>query len=88
MVPDYHIHTKLCKHASGEMEEYVESAIQKGLKEIAFTDHIPLPDNFDIAHRMTENELELYLENINKLSDLYPEIEIKSRDRGRLLRRS
>jgi len=78
MIPDYHIHTKLCKHASGEMHEYVKSAIKKGIKEIAFTDHIPLSDNFDIAHRMAEKELELYLEQINKLSESYPEILIKT----------
>ncbi|MCD4692171.1 MAG: PHP domain-containing protein, partial [Calditrichales bacterium] len=57
MTADYHIHTKLCKHARGEMEEYVEQALRIGLKEIAFTDHIPLPDNFDIAHRMAYHEL-------------------------------
>jgi len=78
MIPDYHIHTKLCKHAAGEMHEYVESALEKGFKEIAFTDHIPLPDNFDIAHRMTEKELEFYLEEINRLSSSYPEITIKT----------
>ena len=30
---DYHLHTKLCKHAKGEVFEYVESAIDKGLTE-------------------------------------------------------
>ena len=38
---DYHIHTKYCNHASGEMEEYVQAAIQKNLKEMGFACHIP-----------------------------------------------
>jgi len=74
---DYHIHTKLCNHASGEMYEYVEAAIEKGIKEIAFTDHIPLPNQFDIAHRMQESDLDLYVEEIEKLRTKYPEISIK-----------
>lgn len=76
MIPDYHIHTKLCKHASGEMEEYVQVAISKGISEIAFTDHIPLPDNFDLAHRMSENETVYYFEEIERLREKYKEINI------------
>ncbi|MCG3172305.1 MAG: Histidinol-phosphatase [Myxococcota bacterium] len=39
---DYHIHTKLCGHADGEMEEYVEQAIAAGLDEMGFSDHMPM----------------------------------------------
>ena len=76
MRPDYHIHTKRCKHAIGEMREYVEKAIQIHIPEIAFTDHIPLPDDFDIAHRMSCDELEDYLNDIEKLRNDFPEIKI------------
>lgn len=37
---DYHIHTPYCGHAQGKIIEYVESAIQKGIREICFTDHL------------------------------------------------
>lgn len=74
---DYHLHTKLCKHAKGEIFEYIESAISKGLKEIAFTDHIPLPENFDIQHRMTISEIDYYIESINEAKRRYPEITIR-----------
>ncbi len=37
---DSHIHTHLCGHATGEMEEYVHAAIQKGLKKIIFLEHM------------------------------------------------
>ncbi len=73
---DYHIHTKRCKHARGESYEYVETALQKGLNEIAFTDHIPLPNEFDLAHRMRENELENYCNDIFDLRKRYPELSI------------
>ena len=74
---DYHIHTKLCKHAEGEICSYVEEAIKLGLSEIAFTDHIPLPDNFDIAHRMSYKELNVYAGWIEQMRSLYPEITIR-----------
>lgn len=37
---DSHIHTSLCNHASGEMEEYVQAAINNGLKKIIFLEHM------------------------------------------------
>jgi histidinol-phosphatase (PHP family) len=73
---DNHIHTKLCKHAEGEVFEYVEKAISNGINEIAFTDHIPLPNNFDLAHRMQQNEMEIYTKWIEKARNNYPEITI------------
>jgi histidinol-phosphatase (PHP family) len=74
---DNHIHTKLCKHAEGELFEYVEKALLKGIKEIAFTDHIPLPDNFDLAHRMQLDEMAKYAKWVEKARIAYPEITIR-----------
>ncbi len=74
---DFHIHTKRCKHAEGTIRKYVEQAIRLGLKEIAFTDHIPLPYGFDNAHRMDEAELEDYVNDVLKMQRLYPEITIR-----------
>jgi len=74
---DNHIHTKLCKHADGDIFDYVEKAIALGIKEIAFTDHIPLPDNFDLAHRMQMNEIDTYERWVMLARDKYPEIKIR-----------
>lgn len=74
---DYHMHTKLCKHARGEAHEFIETAIAAGITEIAFTDHIPLPDGFDLQHRMAENEIELYIRWIESLQIRYPGIKIR-----------
>jgi histidinol-phosphatase (PHP family) len=37
---DYHVHTPYCGHAQGKIVEYVETAIQKGIPEIGFSDHL------------------------------------------------
>ncbi len=41
-LPDYHVHTFRCGHAGGSSREFVQRALDLGLSEIAFTDHIPL----------------------------------------------
>jgi histidinol-phosphatase (PHP family) len=74
---DYHVHTKLCKHAYGEVDAYIETAIALGITELAFTDHIPLPGNFDIAHRMQQSEMDTYCKWIADAKKRYPEIKIR-----------
>ncbi len=37
---DHHIHTSLCNHARGEMEEYILAAIARGLDSITFLEHL------------------------------------------------
>jgi histidinol-phosphatase (PHP family) len=73
---DYHIHTSLCKHAEGDIHEYVELAIELGMTEICFTDHNPFNDNFDPGHRMAEREMELYMNTIQMCRGKYREISI------------
>jgi histidinol-phosphatase (PHP family) len=53
MKADLHTHTYLCKHADGIAEDYVRSAVDRGLTMIGCTDHAPMPDNYDEKHRMT-----------------------------------
>ncbi|HUK82458.1 MAG TPA: histidinol-phosphatase [Verrucomicrobiae bacterium] len=64
---DYHMHTPLCKHATGPMEAYVERAIDLGLREIGFSDHNPLPRGLAANVRMAEGELDYY---VNRVLDL------------------
>lgn len=74
---DYHIHTKRCGHAVGEMEEYVEVALQRGLREMGFSDHLPLVTHRDPGLTMAEEELPLYVENVMRLREKYPQITIR-----------
>jgi len=69
---DYHTHTALCKHAVGEMEEYVESAIDKGLTEIGISCHNPMPEGYDPEHRMSIEEFyAIYKPRVAQLREKY-----------------
>lgn len=68
-LPDYHIHTTLCKHAEGAMEEYVEHAIRIGLEEMGFSDHMPLMPEPQFC--MDYSDLPGYLERVRELRERY-----------------
>ncbi len=68
---DYHMHTPLCKHAAGPMEDYVQRGIELGLREIGFSDHNPLPGGRSSNVRMAEEELDYYVERVTELRFRY-----------------
>lgn len=74
---DYHIHTELCRHASGAMEEYVREALKKGFDEIGFADHAPGSPEYDPDHRMTITQFPDYINDIHQLRDRFANIDIK-----------
>ena len=63
-VPDYHMHTPRCNHATGSIADYAEAALRAGLKEIGMSDHSPMPGGFDKAWRMDRSELDDYWQEI------------------------
>lgn len=75
MKANYHTHTYRCHHAQGTEKEYVEKAIESGLKILGFADHTPypFPDPKDYCSgiRMGMNELEDYVTTILSLRDEY-----------------
>ncbi len=73
MYANYHTHTSLCHHATGEMEEYVENAIKSGIKILGFSDHAPyLFDGDHYSHfRMRPEETEKYVKDIDTLRQKY-----------------
>jgi len=60
MLADYHIHTELCQHAEGKASAFRARAVELGLPEICFTDHVPNPDGYDPVNRMRLNQFPLY----------------------------
>jgi histidinol-phosphatase (PHP family) len=60
MRTDYHLHTPLCGHATGAPRDYVLAAQRAGLVEIGFSDHNPMPTQFD-DWRMGPGQLPAYL---------------------------
>jgi histidinol-phosphatase (PHP family) len=66
MPADYHTHTPLCHHASGEPEAFVDAALAAGLTEYGISDHAPqTPEPFD-DWRMAEADLPAYFQWIER----------------------
>ncbi len=69
ILTDYHIHTPLCQHATGEPRAYFASAADRGLQQICFTDHAPAHDGFDPTNRMVMEQFPGYLDNVGQLQN-------------------
>ena len=75
MLADYHTHTRRCGHASGELREFIEAAIARGLDEIGLSDHLWLYF-VDAAYRdptyaMREDEFATHFEEMVSLRAEY-----------------
>lgn len=73
MIANYHTHTWRCNHAQGSEEEYVQAAIQRGLKTLGFADHAPycFPDGYYSTFRMKPEQTADYTSVILGLRDRY-----------------
>jgi histidinol-phosphatase (PHP family) len=72
---DYHTHHSRCGHAVGTLEEYIESAIAKGMAQIGLSDHMPLlhvdPETYYPEMAMPMAELPAYVEECLQLKEKY-----------------
>ncbi len=75
---DYHMHTQYCRHAAGRMEQYATEALARGLREICFTPHIPLPGfpRGPEGLRMEPEDAEPYFREVERLRARYPRLSI------------
>ncbi len=74
---DYHVHTLLCNHARGAMEAYVQAALDRGLAEICFLDHLTIGRQ-GRPLSMTVAEVPLYFQAVKRLAHRYRDaIQIK-----------
>ena len=65
----YHTHTTRCGHAYGSEEEYIQVAINNGLKVIGFTDHVFLPGISQPGMRGDYSLLDDYVNTIKGLKE-------------------
>jgi histidinol-phosphatase (PHP family) len=72
---DYHLHGNFSGHGTGDLAEYVEAAVAKGLTEIGFSDHLPKVVDPDPYHAMLEERLPRYVERV---------LELREANRGRI----
>jgi histidinol-phosphatase (PHP family) len=74
---DYHMHTPLCRHATGQPSEYAARAVALGFTEIGFSDHSPMPqDDFD-EWRMYLRNLDQYVADVRQAQKDHPQLKIK-----------
>lgn len=73
MIANYHTHTWRCNHASGTEREYIEKALEAGLKTLGFSDHSPhfFPAGFTSGVRMKPEGLDEYTGTILSLREEY-----------------
>jgi histidinol-phosphatase (PHP family) len=69
-VIDLHVHTWRCRHATGDVADYVDAAVRTGVKIIAFTEHLPLAPAICAAvpgaesYAMPADELNAYVAEV------------------------
>lgn len=72
---DYHTHSYRCGHAVGTMDQYIESAISKGIDEIGLTDHLHLyfdpPEKRDPRWAMAEDQYAGHYQEMLELRERY-----------------
>lgn len=66
---DYHAHTRYCHHATGEMEEYVVRAIELGLSEFGFAEHMPVMPQPELC--LSYEDLPNYYRDVMNLREAY-----------------
>ena len=74
---DLHMHTPLCRHATGEPVAYARHAVDIGLTEIGFSDHSPMrQDDFD-DWRMRLDQLDEYVDSVRRAQMDVPKLSIR-----------
>ena len=70
---NYHTHTYRCHHADGTEREYIEKAIEGGIKYMGFSDHIPFrfPNGFESEHRIYTCDVKDYFDILKALREEY-----------------
>jgi len=76
MLFDYHMHTPLCGHATGHPRDYAAEAVRKGLGEIGFSEHNPMPEKFD-DWRMDLADFPQYLQMVEEARQAQPQLPIR-----------
>ena len=69
VIVDIHNHTKLCNHAEGEISQYIEKAIECGVKYFGFSEHAPM--NFDEKYRITFEQMKEYERSVLEAKEKY-----------------
>ena len=67
---NYHTHTRLCRHAEGDINDYVLEAIKLNFKSLGMSDHGPLL-NAGFVRMSLDEFYNIYLKDFKKCKELY-----------------
>ena len=70
---NYHTHSKYCRHADGEAEEYAQAAVDSGMKVLGFSDHTPypFPEGYYSSFRMYPKEMKDYIADVLRCREAF-----------------
>ena len=70
---NFHTHTARCRHASGTDEEYILRAIDCGIRDMGFSDHMPLSfsDGHESGFRVPIAQAGEYMADLSALREKY-----------------
>ncbi len=68
---DHHVHTRLCHHGIGEMEEYVLAAIDCGLSTLQFLEHMEAQVSYFESTWLTDDDFSYYFKESCRLKEKY-----------------
>ncbi len=73
LTANYHTHTKYCRHASGETEDFVKAALTNGCEVLGFSDHSPyiFRDGYRSFFRMYPEQQEEYVAEVLRCREKY-----------------
>ena len=73
---NYHSHTYRCKHAFGEVVEFVNAAFEADLEIFGVSDHAAFPDDRWPDIRMKYEELDDYVEAVLTAQRSVPQVQV------------
>lgn len=70
---NYHTHTYLCGHATGEIEDYIKTAIKNGIEYMGFSEHFPIrfENGAQSGYRLMVEDIEYYFSTLYALREKY-----------------
>ena len=71
---NYHSHTYRCKHANGEVVDFVKAAFEASLEIFGVSDHAAFPDDRWPDVRMTYEELDNYVDAVRAAQISVPQV--------------
>jgi histidinol-phosphatase (PHP family) len=68
---DGHMHTALCRHATGTMEEYVQAGVRKKLQKIFFLEHLETGIGYFETTWLSDQDFDTYFHEGRRLQRKY-----------------